>query len=103
MQAIWQDTVIAESAKTIVVEGNHYFPPDSIRKKYLQDSDTRTQCPWKGEATYYHISVGEKINQDAAWTYPSPSPAARHIKNYYAFWKGVEVIDSPQACPKRVE
>jgi uncharacterized protein (DUF427 family) len=91
MKAIWQDTVLAESDKTIVVEGNHYFPPDSIKREFFQSSDTHSTCPWKGLASYYHIRVGEKSNQDAAWYYPEPKDAAQQIKDYIAFWRGVKV------------
>ncbi len=91
MKAIWQDTLLAESDKTIVVEGNHYFPPDSIKREFFQSSDTHSTCPWKGLASYYHVQVGEKSNQDAAWYYPEPKDAAQQIKNYVAFWRGVKV------------
>jgi uncharacterized protein (DUF427 family) len=91
MKAIWQDTLLAESDKTIVVEGNHYFPPDSIKREFFQSSETHSTCPWKGLASYYHIRVGEKSNQDAAWYYPEPKNAAQQIKNYVAFWRGVKV------------
>ena len=91
MKAIWNDTVIAESNDTIIVEGNHYFPGDSIKKEYLVESDTRSTCPWKGLASYYSLKVGSDENKDAAWYYPEPSEAAQHIKNYVAFWRGVKV------------
>ena len=91
MKAIWQDTLLAESDKTIVVEGNHYFPPDSIKREFFQSSDTHSTCPWKGLASYYHVQVGEKSNPDAAWYYPEPKDAAQQIKNYVAFWRGVKV------------
>lgn len=93
MKAIWNGAVIAESDKTIVVEGNHYFPPESVRKEYLQPSDTHTTCPWKGTASYYHVVVGGEVNRDAAWYYPEPKPAASHIKDYVAFWRGVQVVE----------
>ena len=92
MKAIWENVILAESNATIVVEGNHYFPPDSINKHYFKDSKTQTTCPWKGLASYYQIVVDGKVNQDAAWYYPDPKPAAGNIKNYVAFWKGVEVL-----------
>jgi uncharacterized protein (DUF427 family) len=92
MKAIWKNVTLAESDLTIVIEGNHYFPPDSISRKYFQESDTRSTCPWKGEATYYHIVVNGETNKDAAWYYPSPKEAAKEIKDYVAFWKGVEVL-----------
>ncbi len=91
MKAMWKSAVLAESDKTIEVEGNHYFPPEAIHRQYLQPSDTHTTCPWKGLASYYHIDVDGKINEDAAWYYPDPKDAAKNIKNYVAFWKGVEI------------
>jgi len=91
MKAIWNNEVIAESDKTIVVESNHYFPADAVNKKFLQPSDTHTTCPWKGLASYYTLSVNGKENKDAAWYYPQPKEAAKNIENYIAFWKGVEV------------
>ncbi len=92
-KAIWNGTVLAESDDTIVVEGNHYFPPDSINRELLTDSPTHTRCPWKGEASYFSIQVDGQSNQDAAWYYPDPSKAASNIKDYVAFWRGVEVTD----------
>lgn len=94
MKAIWQGKVIAESNQTKVVEGNHYFPENSIDKQYFQDSNTHTNCPWKGEASYYTLKVDGKENKDAAWYYPEPKDAAKEIKNCVAFWKGVEVAES---------
>ncbi|MFP4310545.1 MAG: DUF427 domain-containing protein [Nitriliruptoraceae bacterium] len=79
------DAIIAESDDTIVVEGNHYFPPDSIRDGALQESPTRTQCHWKGTATYQHAVVGGEVTRDAAWSYPTPLPKAQHIAGYVAF------------------
>lgn len=93
MKATWENTMVAESAETIVVEGNHYFPPDSIKKEYFLTSDTHTTCPWKGLASYYHVRVGEKSNPDAAWYYPEPKEAAKSIKGYVAFWRGVKVAE----------
>jgi uncharacterized protein (DUF427 family) len=93
MKAIWENVILAESNATIVVEGNHYFPPDSINKNYFKDSNTQSSCPWKGLASYYNIVVDGKVNQDAAWYYPDPKSAAGNIKNYVAFWKGVEVVE----------
>ncbi|NIQ39636.1 MAG: DUF427 domain-containing protein [Proteobacteria bacterium] len=92
MKAIWKDVTLAESDETVVIEGNHYFPPESIKKEYLQKSNTHTTCPWKGEASYYHVVVKGEVNKDAAWTYPEPKEAAAQIKNRLAFWKGVEVV-----------
>ncbi len=91
MKAIWNNQVIAESTQTLQVEGNHYFPADAIKQEFLRTSDTNTTCPWKGVASYYHIEVDGKVNKDAAWYYPDTKPAAREIKNYVAFWRGVEV------------
>ena len=90
--ATWNDTVIARSDATIVVEGNHYFPPDSVDMSLLEDSQTQTTCPWKGVASYKTIVVGGDRNPDAAWYYPSPKDKAAEIKGYYAFWKGVKVV-----------
>ncbi len=91
MKAVWNGTVLAESDETIVVEGNHYFPPESIQREYLRTSDTHTTCPWKGLSSYYSVEVGGKVNRDAAWTYLDPKPAAKEIKDYVAFWRGVRV------------
>jgi len=91
-KAIWSGVVLAESDRTIVVEGNHYFPPDSIKPEYFKDSRTHTTCRWKGVASYYDIAVDGQVNQDAAWYYPSTKDAANHIKGYIAFWRGVKVV-----------
>jgi len=91
MRATWNDTTIAESDKTIVIEGNHYFPPDTISKEHFQPSDKHTTCPWKGEASYYNVVVNGEVNKDAAWYYPEPKAAAAEIKDYVAFWRGVKV------------
>lgn len=91
MKAIWKNTTIAESDKTEVVEGNHYFPPESVSEQYLRPTDTHSTCPWKGEASYYDVVVGDEVNKDAAWYYPEPKEAAKQIKGHVAFWKGVEV------------
>lgn len=93
MKATWENTVIAESNETLVVEGNHYFPPDSIKKNCFGPSDTHSTCPWKGVASYYHVKVGDKVNPDAAWFYAEPKDAAKSIKNYVAFWRGVSVTE----------
>lgn len=90
-RATWNGTVLAESDETIVVEGNHYFPPDSLVDQYFVDSDMHTTCPWKGIASYFDVVVGESVNAGAAWFYPTPSPAARDIGGYVAFWRGVTV------------
>ncbi|WP_373494064.1 DUF427 domain-containing protein [Aquiflexum sp.] len=91
MKAIWNNTVIAESDKTIQIEGNHYFPADTIKKEFFKSSDTHSTCPWKGQASYYSLEVNDETNKDAAWYYPEPKPAAREIKDHVAFWKGVKV------------
>lgn len=93
MKAIWKNTVIAQSDETVVVEGNHYFPADSVRTELLKDSDTKTVCPWKGTAHYYNIDVDGETNQDAAWYYPEPKDAAAEIQGRVAFWKGVQVAE----------
>ncbi len=91
MKAIWNGQVIAESENTIVVEGNHYFPPDALKKEFFEESQTHTTCGWKGVASYFNIVVGSEKNKDAAWYYPNPKDAAKHIKGYVAFWRGVKV------------
>jgi len=91
MKAIWNGTTLAESNATVVVEGNHYFPRDSVKKEFFRESDTHTTCPWKGLASYYDVVVDGKVNKDAAWYYPEPSEAAKNIKGCVAFWKGVQV------------
>ena len=91
MKAIWNGATLAESDDTVVVEGNHYFPASSIDRSHFHPSDTHTTCPWKGEASYYDISVDGKINRDAAWYYPEPKESAAHIKDRVAFWKGIVV------------
>lgn len=90
-KAVWKGQLIAESDDTIVVEGNHYFPPNSINKELLEDSTMKTVCPWKGQASYNSIKVGDEINEDAVWHYPNPKEGAKNIEGYYAFWRGVEV------------
>ncbi len=92
MRAVWKNVTLAESDQTRIVEGNHYFPPDSIITNYFQVSDTHTVCPWKGQASYYHITVHGERNEDAAWYYPEPKEAAAKIRHQVAFWKGVEVV-----------
>lgn len=93
MKAIWNGTVIAESDDTVIVEGNHYFPKDAIKKEYFKTSDTHSVCPWKGTASYYTIDVDGNVNTDAAWFYPETSDLAKQIKDHVAFWKGVEVTE----------
>jgi uncharacterized protein (DUF427 family) len=91
MKAIWNGVVLAESDKTVVVEGNHYFPIDSIRKEHFQQSTHTTVCGWKGTANYYHIVAEGQTNENAAWYYATPKPEAKQIAGYVAFWKGVKV------------
>ncbi len=91
MKATWNGRTIAESDETVVVEGNHYFPLASVDPAVLSPSATHTTCPWKGEASYYSLSVDGKTNGDAAWFYPDPKPAAAEIKDHVAFWRGVTV------------
>ena len=92
-KAVWEGTVLAESDRYESLEGSVYFPPESIKKQYFQDSNTEYECPWKGHANYYDIVIGGKVNKDAAWYYPSPKPAAKQIKGHLAFdrGKGIEV------------
>ena len=91
MKAIWNGEVIAESEDTVVIDGNHYFPADSINTKYYKSSNTHTVCHWKGTASYYTLNVNGKENKDAAWYYPEASSMAKSIEGRVAFWKGVEV------------
>ncbi len=91
MKAIWNGVVLAASDNTIVVEGNHYFPPDAVNMQYVKPSTTHTVCPWKGEASYYTVEVNGKQNPDAAWFYPQPKDAAKEITGHVAFWRGVSV------------
>ncbi|RLD22803.1 MAG: hypothetical protein DRI71_07065 [Bacteroidetes bacterium] len=93
MKATWNGEIIAESNDTIIIEGNHYFPPQSIKEEYFSPTETHTTCPWKGVASYYNIEVGEESNKDAAWYYPEVSNLAKGIKGYVAFWNGVEVSE----------
>jgi uncharacterized protein (DUF427 family) len=90
-KAIWNGTTIAESDDTIVVEGNHYFPPDAIKQEHFAESTTHTVCSWKGTASYFDVVVDGQINKDAAWYYPEPKDAAKNISGYVAFWRGVKV------------
>ncbi|MGH2851652.1 MAG: DUF427 domain-containing protein [Solirubrobacteraceae bacterium] len=93
MKAIWNGAVLAESDDTVVVEGNHYFPEESLDASFFEDSSTHTLCPWKGEASYKTVVVDGERNADAAWYYPAPLEAAEHVRDRYAFWNGVEVSD----------
>ena len=91
MKAVWNGATLAESETTVVVEGNHYFPPESVNADFFRESDTHTICPWKGEASYRTVEVDGQSNPDAAWYYPAPKEAAAQIKDRVAFWHGVEV------------
>jgi len=90
-KAIWNDTILADSDNCLIVEGNYYFPPESINREYFETSNTHTTCSWKGEASYFTINVEGKRNNDAAWYYPNPKDKVANIKNYVAFWRGVKV------------
>ena len=92
-KATWNNTIVAESDATEVVEGNHYFPPDSLNREFLRNSDAHTVCGWKGTASYYDIVVDGQVNEQAAWYYADPKPEAANIKGFVAFWKGVVVED----------
>lgn len=93
MKATWNGEIIAESNDTIVIEGNHYFPPKTINQEFFKSSDNHTTCPWKGLASYYNVEVNGESNKDAAWYYPEVSDLAKGIKGYVAFWNGVEVTE----------
>jgi uncharacterized protein (DUF427 family) len=92
MKAIFKGTIIAESENTEIVEGNHYFPAESVKMEYFKSSDRRTTCPWKGEASYYHLQVGDTQKENAAWYYPQPKPAAEQITDYVAFYPNIVQI-----------
>lgn len=92
-KATWNGATIAESEDTVMVEGNHYFPPDSVDRSLLEPSDRTSLCPWKGKARYYDIVVDGKVNSAAAWYYPDPKPKAEQVRDRIAFWGGVEVTD----------
>lgn len=96
VQAVWNGTVIAQSDRTVVVEGNHYFPPEDINSDYLRPSEHRSTCPWKGTASYYDLIVDGERNRNAGWSYPSPKSAATQIKDHVAFWHGVKVRPAAQ-------
>ena len=93
MKAIWNGTVLAESDDTVVVEGNHYFPPESLNRDFFAESSRTSTCPWKGVASYYDVVVDGETNAAAAWYYPEPKSAAQEIEGRVAFWKGIEVTD----------
>ena len=91
-KAVWNGQVVAESDETIMVEGSHYFPPDSVHRRYLTESDKTTTSAWKGEASYFDVEVDGQLNRNAAWTYHDPKPKAQHIKDYVAFWGGIKIV-----------
>jgi uncharacterized protein (DUF427 family) len=93
MKAIWNNEVIAEAEKTVIIDGNHYFPKESLKNIFFENSDTTSNCHWKGEANYYIIVVNGETNKDAAWVYHTPSKLAEAIKDHVAFWKGVKVVE----------
>lgn len=93
MKVIFKDIVIAESDATVVVEGNHYFPPSSVNKDFLQDSTHQTTCPWKGEAHYYDVVIGDEVLENPAWYYPEPKEGASQIQDHVAFWGEVEIVE----------
>ncbi len=93
MKAIWNGKVIAESSNTVIVEGNHYFPMESVKREFLVDSETKSICPWKGTASYFSIKIDGRNNADAAWYYPNPKEKAKNIENHVAFWRGVQIVN----------
>ncbi|WP_378732617.1 DUF427 domain-containing protein [Nocardia brasiliensis] len=102
IRAVWNGAVLAETPHTVRVEGNHYFPPDSLNREFFTDSPTTSVCPWKGVAHYYTVVVDDEKNPDAAWYYPKPSPLARKIKNHVAFWNGVQIAGQSDAPRSRL-
>lgn len=99
LRAVWHGVVLAETPRTVRIEGNHYFPPESLNREYFSTSGTKSLCPWKGLASYYTVTVDDAVNPDAAWYYPHPSPLARRIKNHVAFWNGVGIEGEAEARP----
>lgn len=99
-KAIWKGVVLAESDNTILLEGNHYFPPESIHREYFRPAPETTTCPWKGVARYFDIVVNGEVNRGAAWYYPNPSAVAAYIKNHVAFWRGVQVVSTDGDAPR---
>lgn len=95
VRAVWQGATLAESDQTVIVEGNHYFPAESVDRSHLRDSSDHTVCPWKGTASYFDVVVGENVNRGAAWYYREPKTAAAEIKGRIAFWRGVKVQPVP--------
>lgn len=93
MKAIWNDEIIAESSDTLVIEGNHYFPQNSVNYDYLSMNDDTSECPWKGTASYYNLEIAGEKNSNAAWYYPNPKNATKEITGYIAFWKGAQIVN----------
>lgn len=93
MKAIWNNEILADASETVIVDGNHYFPPASLHKQFFKKSEKQTVCSWKGTANYYDIEVNGKSNKEAAWFYPEPKSAANNITGFVAFWKGVQIIN----------
>jgi len=91
IRAVWNGVVLAEAARTVRLEGNHYFPPEAVRRQFLTDSSVTSHCPWKGTAHYYNVIVDDQVNAEAGWYYPSPSRRAQQIRDHVAFWKGVRI------------
>ncbi|MGH3577112.1 MAG: DUF427 domain-containing protein [Mycobacterium sp.] len=102
MRAVWNGTVLTEAPRTVRLEGNHYFPPESVHREHFIESPTKSICPWKGLAHYYSVTANGDVNQDAAWYYPRPSPLARRIKKHLAFWNGVTDEGEPEGAPQGV-
>jgi uncharacterized protein (DUF427 family) len=100
VRATWNSSLLAESDRTILVEGNQYFPAEDVLEGTLEPSDTHSHCPWKGDASYYSVVAGGQRNADAAWYYPAPLEAAADIRNYVAFWRGVEVTGANEDTPE---
>ena len=98
-KAVWNGTVVAESVNTVIVDGNHYFPPESLKREHYRDSPATSVCGWKGTANYYDLVVGDQVNEQAAWVYQEPKPEAASIKGHVAFWKGVQVEGSKGDAP----
>ncbi|MBT2391871.1 DUF427 domain-containing protein [Streptomyces sp. ISL-1] len=96
MRAVWRGAVLAEAERTVVVEGNHYFPPESLHREYFTESRAKSLCFWKGLARYYTVTVDGQVNANAAWYYPHPTPPAKKIKNRVAFWNGVTFEAPPE-------
>jgi uncharacterized protein (DUF427 family) len=101
VKAVYEGVTIAQSDHTIVIEGNHYFPRESVRLEYLQPSAKHTTCPWKGQASYFTVTVNGHLARDAAWYYPDPKPGAAKIKDHLAFWRGVQVVADETGGPRR--